>query len=268
MNSCTSCRQRKRKCDRGRPICSSCVRYVLSCPALNHLIPSSRSARVCTYDEDTSRQHLVHGPSSSNITILPESLGPVFASPSSGIDPFRYESLRIPTIEIIVYGELLKTLGDFDAVQEMATRYFDSINHRITILSKKRFFDRLPSLLTRRNAEDMALCLCMRLLQEIPTSGVESMQSSLYINVKSIMSLLTSTGFHSLVVIQSLVLMTFYEIGHAIYPSCSLSIAMCAKLARRVGLHKKSGGPPNGEDERIEHEEMKRVWWSILGLER
>lgn len=150
----------------------------------------------------------------------------------------------------------------------MTRKYFDSIHHRITVISKQRFLDRLPSLSSRRNAEDMALCLCMHLLQEEPTPETESMQSSLYINVKSIMSLLTSSGFQSLPVVQALVLVTFFEIGHAIYPACSLSISLCAKLARRQSIHKDSKEALDSEAARIEYEERKRVWWAIMSLER
>jgi hypothetical protein len=227
------------------------------------------------YEEDALLQQPVHQPSyvvtpsGSGQTSARVFISPNILSSSSEIDPFRHETLQRPTVKIIVHSEVLKILGNLDKIPEIVTGYFTSIHHRITIVSKIRFFDRLPTLSTGADAEYLALCLCMYLLHEKPMPGVESMQSSLYITVKGIMSLLTSTGCRSLDVVQSLVLVTFYEIGHAIYPACSLSISSCAKLARRIGLHKNEPGKiVNNETARVEHEEKRRVWWAILNLER
>jgi hypothetical protein len=167
-----------------------------------------------------------------------------------------------------VREEALNVFGSVEGLRAMAERYFSSIHHRITILSKKRVFERLPTVFDEPNADYMTLCLCMRLVQEQPLGIVESMQSSLYVTIKGIMSLLAATGAHSLDMVQCWVLMTFYELGHAIFPACSMSLAACVKLARGIGIQQRDRSREDIQISAIEVEERSRVWWAVYNLER
>jgi Fungal specific transcription factor domain len=233
---------------------------------------------LCIYDErPVQSQFTPHGyGASGQASSQPQqlaafahgSIGSVFVAPSSGVDPFQHESLWQATVDVTVGKEALKVFDSFSRVSGMAEAYFDSIHHRITIMSKKRFFDQLPTLFARPKADYIALCLCMHLIQQQPSALGDSMQSSIYVNVKSIMGMLTATAAHSLDIVQCWVLITMYEMGHALHPAASMSLAACAKLARSIGLHRRHTGLGEGEATGIEFEERKRVWWAVVNLER
>jgi hypothetical protein len=93
------------------------------------------------------------------------------------------------------------------------------------------------------------------------------MQSSLYITVKSVISLLESTNFLSLELVQCRLLVAFYEIGHGISPAASISIAAGARTARALGLNKQWVRPDFG-GHTIDAEEERRVWWAVFNLDR
>jgi hypothetical protein len=93
------------------------------------------------------------------------------------------------------------------------------------------------------------------------------MQSSLYITVKSVISLLESTNFLSLELVQCRLLVAFYEIGHGISPAASISIAAGARTARALGLNKQWVRPEFG-GHTIDAEEERRVWWAVFNLDR
>lgn len=83
------------------------------------------------------------------------------------------------------------------------------------------------------------------------------------------MSLLESTNYLSLMVIQARLLVTFYEMGHRITPAASISISACASSARALGLNKKVfQNTAAGQPISILAEAEKRVWWAVVVLDR
>ncbi|KAF2495631.1 hypothetical protein BU16DRAFT_539560 [Lophium mytilinum] len=193
---------------------------------------------------------------------------PVLASPLHTIDPFRYASLRKPTVDVQISTEVLKVVGTQDNMIAIADAFFNSVATRIPIVSVPRFNERLPSLSLSTPADFSALCLCMYLSQQHPLSQAESMQSSLYVTAKSFISLLEATSYQSLEVVQCRLLLTFYEMGHGIYPAASISIGACARMARYIGLHKANKQTLQPGSTRIDAEERRRVWWAVVNLER
>jgi hypothetical protein len=232
----------------------------------------SRTARICIYEEDSTRHQPALGSQGRAPVQQPESsarpsLGPIFPATAPRLEPFRDQASRQDTVDMIVRGEALKILGSWDAVPPMAEKYFTTVHLRLTTLSRGRFLSRLQNLPTTAPAEYLTLCLCMRLILDIPL-GVDSMHSSLYVTLKSIMSLLTATGVYSLDFVHCWVLIAFYEFGHAIHPACSMSLAACAKLARVIGLHREISQPSRENAITLETEERRRVWWAVLNMER
>jgi hypothetical protein len=93
--------------------------------------------------------------------------------------------------------------------------------------------------------------------------------SSTYTTIKSHISLLEATGFLSLEFIQARILVTVFEMGHGLYPAASISISACARTARALGLNKKRFMDTVSDDfSRQRAEEVKRVWWEIVNLDR
>ncbi|KAE8445829.1 hypothetical protein EG329_012752 [Mollisiaceae sp. DMI_Dod_QoI] len=190
-------------------------------------------------------------------------------SPAASVDPFRHEALRQPTVTVAISTEANRVLGSPKGFQNMASRYFEGAGSRLPIISQVRFFERLPTVVSNPQADFILLCLCMHLLSQAPSFPGQNMQSSLYVSVKSHISLLEATGFLSLDVVQARLLVTFYEMGHGIHPAGSTSIAACAQMARLLSLNKKQF--QNIDDSyaaKIVSEEQKRVWWAVMNLDR
>jgi hypothetical protein len=186
------------------------------------------------------------------------------------VDPFRFETLRHPTVDVTVRAEVFKAIGKPDDVSSTCGAYFNTIYHRFPILSQKRFYDCLPTIFDgTSDASFSALCLSLHLVQQRPSiSQRESMHTALYVKVKSILSLLEATGFVSLEVVQCRLLVTFYEMGHALYPAASISIATCARIARVLCLHKRNTHVVGEVSNGINSEERNRVWWGVICLDR
>jgi hypothetical protein len=181
---------------------------------------------------------------------------------------FDSKTSRELGVDQAVANEVLKVLGSYDMMHEISASYFNSVYHRMPILSKIRFRERLQRLSPETGADFAALCLCIFLIQQSPRSQTESMQSSLYISTKSVISMLEATSYQSLEVIQCRLLVSFYEMGHGIYPAAFVSIAACAKLARAISLNRSATHVGQNYLEMIVAEERRRTWWAVLNLER
>jgi hypothetical protein len=97
------------------------------------------------------------------------------------------------------------------------------------------------------------------------------MQSSEYIAIKTHVALLEAANYVTLNSVQARILIAFYEMGHAIYPAASLSVASCARSAHYLGLNRKhfqSREHESDQEIRTIGEEEKRTWWAILNLDR
>lgn len=195
-------------------------------------------------------------------------LGAVFPTHGNEIDPFRHETLRKATVDSILHDEAIKVLGSLDRVQTIADDYFNSIHHRMSILSKWRFYERLQDLPVSTPADFMALCLTVLLIQQRPLPDIKGMQSSLYVSLKSIISLLEAVQYQSLEVVQCRLLLIFYEMGHGMFPAASISIGACSRLARFLGINKTSAQLEGSDLSSNVLEERKRAWWAILNLDR
>lgn len=136
------------------------------------------------------------------------------------------------------------------------------------VISKGYFYERLPAVFVKPKTDFTVLCLRLRLVIQFPAPSMLSMQSSLYVLVKNMISLLESMGFLSLEVIQAKLLVSFYEMGHGIHPAASISISACARTARAQGLNKNFQRIPEDHAARLRLEVEKRVWWAVMNLDR
>ena len=198
------------------------------------------------------------------------SLSPSLNDIALAVEPFRHDSVRRPTVDIIVRRELLKVVGSRERMHQISVAYFASISRRISIISAQRFYGKLPSVGSDScTADCAALCLSICLSLELPQPGDTSMQSSLYITLKSILSLLEATAYHSLDSVQCRLLVAFYELGHGIHSASSASVAACAKIAQFAAVLHQPVPPSHGEDNRdIFIEERRRTIWALHNFDR
>ncbi|KAL2203389.1 hypothetical protein CC79DRAFT_1222671 [Sarocladium strictum] len=94
---------------------------------------------------------------------------------------------------------------------------------------------------------------------------------SAYQTAQAASSAAITSGAVSLRLIQSLVLLAAFEVGHALYPAAYLTVGTAARLATIIGLRstKYSTQPWSAalESWRL-REEKRRLWWAIFLLDR
>lgn len=282
MNACVFCKHGKRTCSKARPSCSNCSRYVIIKWRSNfrtcHNKTSISLGKACVYRED-----LLHTNWSANRgRIQPSNVTPGtanqetvfeipdlrFSDPKSSVYHFSHETLGQPTIDLAVQAQALRILGSVENMHSISSEFFVGTHQRIPALSRFRFYKNLPSLTRRPRADFTALCLCINLIQQMPSAQTISVQSSLYITVKNLINLLDATCKLSLNIVHCRLLLTFYEMGHGLHTAAYASIAACARIARALGLHRKVWRNPGAEADITAMEEEKRTWWAIVNLDR
>lgn len=70
--------------------------------------------------------------------------------------------------------------------------------------------------------------------------------------------------------LQANVLVAAYEIGHAIYPGACLFVGRCAIIGKALGLDNRKNAPQmlRRYGAWAELEELRRLWWAILLLDK
>ncbi|RQM07099.1 hypothetical protein DH86_00003874, partial [Scytalidium sp. 3C] len=160
-----------------------------------------------------------------------------------------------------VIGELAGSISD---IQSSSTTYFNTVHKWMPIVSKRQFYATLLHRMTTRRAELLLLTLSMKL----SSSNVEVAETDLYRAVKQLHFEAESCGTLSILVLQAGVIIALYELGHAIYPAAYLSVGRCARYAIGLGLDQTASTVGEMKLPWNEEEECRRVWWSILILDR
>lgn len=185
------------------------------------------------------------------------------------VDPILDEMTYRSEVDTLLRLQVTQIMGTPGEIEATAAEYFETVYHRLPIVSKDRCYERLASLSDGfASADFAALCLSFHLILQQPLPQTNNMQSPLYMTVKNIITLLESTNYVSLEVLQVRLIVCFYEIGHGISPANSISIGACSKLARAVGLNKIWLQPVDIEARSISDEEKRRVWWAVFNLDR
>ena len=235
--------------------------------AYNIQLTPGRIYRTCVYEAG-----LEAGPSTANANI--PHVGTLFQpEPVANIvDPFSGLAgdinLQRPNVDVIVRNEALRTLGSLQGVHTTAGIYFNSTHLRMTVVSKTRFLARLAGFSESAPADLAALCLAMHLIVQPPQSPANRMQSSLYARLKSVLSFLEASNYHSLEVVQCRLLCAFYELGHGIHPAVSITIGACSRIGRFIGLDTRAFQTPERQSNNLVEEEWRRVWWMLANLDR
>jgi hypothetical protein len=166
-------------------------------------------------------------------------------------------------------GITMQILGSVDNMYTVATDFFTGTHQRIPAMSKFRFFKNLPLLASGESSADFpALCLCILLIQELP-SATKNMQSPLYITIRNLLNVLEVTNDLSLDFIHCRILLTFYEMGHGLHKAAYISLGASARTARALGLHRrKQWKETDTESDKLMWEEEKRAWWAITIMDR
>lgn len=115
----------------------------------------------------------------------------------------------------------------------MAT-YFATIHTWLPFVSKVR-------LLTSGTAGDgepdlVLLSLSIKLVTALPVDGIPTVDFVLYRLTKRFLASVEHSGYLSIRVLQSMVLLALYEYSHGIYPAAWMTIGTCARFAGLLAL--------------------------------
>ena len=183
---------------------------------------------------------------------------------------YKEARMSIPRPSPPVPEDIYQMLGNLDGLRDIAARFFTTIHTWFSILCRKRFeimlndpgFETLP---------DVALLFStMHLLTDEGSNSRNSTRTNNYWSVKNYSLALEANAVMSPQLLQANVMIAVYEIGHAIYPAAYLTVGKCATLGKALGLDNRKQAPQmlRRYGAWAECEELRRLWWAILLLDR
>jgi len=147
--------------------------------------------------------------------------------------------------------------------------YVATTNYWLSILSPRRLYNEITQLQPQEPDPSLVLLLsCLRLVSNVEFSG----QCEEYRLAKALSSSAENEGIISLRLIQSLVMLSVYEMGHGIYPAAYLTVGRAARLGTLAGLmyHDRQGMSQvfKTADTWTQREEERRAGWAIFMLDQ
>ncbi|KAL6860867.1 hypothetical protein J3F83DRAFT_304074 [Trichoderma novae-zelandiae] len=273
--ACSSCRLRRRRCDRKLPQCLECTRKRHHCDydSVKKIAPHLSEPSSDSFQDDYLAVHAL--PSSPNPYTLPISNFPALFF----VDPpvFHNHHVDIPRPSDRLPSYVVGELGSAHQLEFIGRLFFHTIHTWFPMVSRKRFYEDLHEAAEGLGAAaDLGfLLLAMKLMTWRPPSSEgdapvkePSARTATYRAAKQLCFELEAAGMLSLRVLQGMLLVALYEVGHAIYPAAFMSVAACVRYAHALGIQ------PGGMQRLklpltwVEEEERKRVWWSAFLLDR
>ncbi|KAK8932694.1 hypothetical protein VCV18_001234 [Metarhizium anisopliae] len=184
------------------------------------------------------------------------------------MDPelFAFAQLELPGLEVesLVTDDVEALVGDVQDIQATARFFFETVHTWMPIVSKVGFSQSLIRRMTHQRAEFFLLVLSMKLC----SSRVTNARTNLYRTTRQLHADMERSGTLSLLVLQAGILIALYEMGHGLYPDAYLSVAQCARYGTALGVDKTIVSRDMAATKMPDLEEARRVWWSILVLDR
>jgi hypothetical protein len=213
---------------------------------------------------------------STNLTLLsPPSVSSVQHSGLLRVfflDPDIPKLLRLSpfTVDATTPHGVLEYLGGPSGIREIKSRYFDSSHRWMPFISRLRTDRAIDNALENNNlsADLGLLVLSMKLVEQEPMADSPE-NLPIYIAAKQFASTLENAGCYSLRRLQASLLITAYEMGHAILPAAYMTIGYCARQGILLGIHDQRASQMLGNVRTWqEWEERERVWWFVIILDR
>jgi hypothetical protein len=150
----------------------------------------------------------------------------------------------------------------------IAAEYWEKIHWWLPIISKTRFYVYAVNPLVPQSV-DITLLLCtMKLLFWHPEQ--EPLPEKEYLATRHAISDAEAAGVLTLQLLQAKILLTVFELGHAMYPSAYFSVGSAARFGTALGVNQclETTDLSISPEAALETEEKKRSWWAILMLDR
>ncbi|KAF2817754.1 uncharacterized protein BDZ99DRAFT_23774 [Mytilinidion resinicola] len=255
--ACAFCRRRKRSCDKRLPQCSACASRNLECEYSRIFAPNDYGPQQAnTSREWTSTQPLLTA-SDSNPTF------PAVYFLDNRV--FQHSRMQLPRTNWTVPPIIADYVGD---PLPLALQYWNKVHSWMPIISKKRFYDHSLNPLISRDVDVVLLLSAMRLLLWHPAQ--EPCPETEYMAIRHAIIEAENLGVFTLQLLQAKILLTIYELGHALYPAAYLSVGSCARFGIAVGVNQclQATNLSTSPEAALETEEKKRTWWAVLMLDR
>jgi hypothetical protein len=274
---CNQCKHRKKSCNKVLPSCSRCDRLViLSYSFTTRLcLTHVRLLIKCSYS-GAMESHCYPFPPVIDVISgvdIPLSDYPLTAQQSSMVYKLEH---RVPCIDDQVSMQASRLLSAISRKRghagDFMHTYFRTFHKTLPIINKEVF--RLKIENSTSDSHFSTLLLSMFLITQLtPQVNPDSLsnfgEQELYPTVKSIYSLLQSTGKVSMELVQAGVLVACYEHCQALHQDAWLSIGACVRMGHLMGLHTVLRKMlPIEQDERNMLEMKRCLWWGIVVIER
>ncbi|KAI1418488.1 hypothetical protein F5Y13DRAFT_196297 [Hypoxylon sp. FL1857] len=271
---CSTCKQRKKGCDKKLPICGYCAKRGLSCNYYDNdsgilFGPApSKDGVVGISLPAWQRQRLSQAEGTSNFITPLLQLGPFNTPllPISGlstIDETVYQHVRS------IYQSLRLTF------HEASTRFFQNFQNWLPIITPERLYQAIVAAECRIPSADLSILLlsiCLvttRLHDEAPIQATGP--ASLYVLIKTLYAQVQAMTQASTLLTQAGLVVSAYEYASGQLDSAYVSIGACARMGHTIGID--NAGDRLAEshadaESRLDVMEQWNLWWGIIILER
>ncbi|KAH7305305.1 fungal-specific transcription factor domain-containing protein [Stachybotrys elegans] len=252
--SCAACHRMKKKCDRKLPKCSLCQRYQRDCSY--SFLP--------TQETPPSGGTSVLDSSTSSVTNTTDHDFPAVYFLDSALFRRSVCQLPHPAISIDPTVQAFINAGGFE--RRFISNFFNLIHPWFPFLSRRLFMERVISPLGPVRPENTLLIAAMKLVADPkPDMGP---RTAAYKAIKSGLFQAELSGLVDFKIFQALVLLSLYEIGHAILPDAYMTVGYCLRYGSVLGLGRSVQGDSKDTIGDVDQEERRRAWWAILLLDR
>lgn len=256
--ACKRCKLLKRKCDKALPKCEACTKTHFKCIYQDR--DGAPSKRRATSQVSLSAHASPLSVSELGSDGITSDFPPVYFL---DFELFQRTFTEIPRTWSAVPDELQALTKD---ILEPARFYFRAIHPWLPFLSMKSFYERLLSPFLPRGADVTLLLACVKLVSSVHEG--DNARTSTYVTIKTSLLRAELEGVMTLRILQAWILICVYEIGHAIYPSASISINICAKYVSTLGINETGIDTHGRVFDWVESEERTRAWWAVVILDR
>ncbi|KAI0837057.1 hypothetical protein F5Y06DRAFT_297839 [Hypoxylon sp. FL0890] len=277
--ACIACRRLKRKCPKELPSCSLCVRLEKRCeypPRARNLHEntsheSSTSSERPSWEDD--RQLLSHPPTELHSAFRKGAIpgpGDVYAFPAMYFLDSEVCIRPLPSDSAQPIAPISSSISLPSEPVTVYERYFSTIHQWLPVLSKKRVRQHMAEGGLALDSPLHLLFLCMKLVSEPLPLEVSAKTYKPYIWVLETLLEVENSRLPCLQLLQSVILISIYEMSHAIYPAAYLRVGHASRLCIMMGFHDRKHATQLFKDPVTwtAREEERRAWWAVFCLDR
>jgi hypothetical protein len=173
---------------------------------------------------------------------------------------------HLPDINVSIRTDLESFIDEASNVREYVVEYFRHVHPWMPFISRKLFLERILNPLGRPRIENMLLIAAIKLVAMAPRE--DDPRTPAYCHIKAALLQAELEGVLTFRMLQTLVLVATYEVGHAIYPSAYLTVGYCARYGIALGIDKVIDSSYGATFNLAESEDERRTWWAVILLDR